>query len=142
MAIFKNPITDLIKESVKTSKDKLNFAVPFISSFSLTILNANNTTFIKDKRILTRFDDSSILSFDLPTLRQLIDLGFTIRYDNSIHLKLYIMDNDVYVTSSNLTKGGFEDNIELTTKIDLSDTQYCSAIFEELWLSSCKLPQN
>jgi len=139
MAIFKNPITDLIRESVKTSKDRINFAVPFISSFSLTILNSNNTNSINDKRILTRFDDSSLSSFDLPTLRQLINLGFSIRYDNSIHLKLYIMDNDVYVTSSNLTKGGFEDNIELTTRIDLSDTSNCSAIFEELWLTSSEL---
>lgn len=139
MAIFKNPITDIIRESVKTSKDRLNFAVPFISSFSLTILNSNNTNSIADKRILTRFDESSISSFDLPTLRQLIELGFTIRYDNSIHLKLYIMDYDVYVTSSNLTKGGFEDNIELTTKIDLSNIANCSAIFEELWRTSTDL---
>ena len=34
--------------------------------------------------------------------------------NNNIHLKLYITDNEAYVTSSNLTKGGFEDNIELT----------------------------
>ena len=92
--IIKNPITSWIKKSVMESKIRINFAVPFISSFSLSILK--NTEGISDKRIVTRFDDCSIHSFDLPTLKSLLDLGFEIRYDNSIHLKLYITDNEAY----------------------------------------------
>lgn len=41
------------------------------------------------------------------------------------------------MTSSNLTKGGFEDNIELTTKVSDTNIQTCSDIFSEVW-SNCK----
>jgi hypothetical protein len=131
--IIRNPITSWIKKSVMGSKQRINFAVPFISSFSLSILK--NTEGILDKRIVTKFDECSIHSFDLPTLKALLDLGFEIRYDNRIHLKLYIADNEAYVTSSNLTRGGFEDNIELTTKVDFSNVETCVDIFEEVWSS-------
>jgi hypothetical protein len=133
--IIRNPITSWIKKSVMGSRKRINFAVPYISSFSLSILK--NTESISDKRIVTRFDECSIHSFDLPTLKSLLDLGFEIRYDNCIHLKLYITDNEAYVTSSNLTKGGFEDNIELTTKVSHTNIQTCADIFNEVW-SNCK----
>lgn len=132
--IIKNPITNWIKKSVTESKKRVNFAVPFISSFSLVILK--DTKRISDKRIVTRFDENSIHSFDLPTLKSLLDIGFEIRYDNSIHLKLYITDSEAYVTSSNLTKGGFEDNFELTTKVNSANVQTCSDIFDEVWSNS------
>ncbi|MBI1805572.1 MAG: hypothetical protein HYR76_00810 [Ignavibacteria bacterium] len=134
--IIRNPITDWIKNSVNTSSNRLNFAIPFLSSFSSLILNKQSTKIIKDKRIITKFDDSSINSFDLQSLKHLLDLGFDIRYDNRIHLKLYITDNDAYVTSSNLTKGGFEDNIELTIKVDSTNIENCRKVFENIWLEN------
>lgn len=135
-SIIRNPITSTIKDSISISTNRLNFAVPFISSFSLTILNYKNTSCIEDKRIITRLDDSSISSFDLPTLKSLKDLGFEIRHDNNIHLKLYITDNEAYITSSNFTKGGFEDNIELTKKLNKEDIENCINIFNEIWSKS------
>lgn len=140
-SIIKNPITDTIKQSINSSTGRLNFAVPFISSFSLTILNSKNTLNIIDKRIVTRFDEGSISSFDLPTLKSLLDLGFEIRFDNNIHLKLYITDYDAYITSSNLTKGGFEDNIELTTKLNSESIENCISIFNDIWTDSYALSQ-
>lgn len=131
--VIKNPITNSIKNSIDKNNNCLNFAVPFISSFFCTILNQNNTKNITDKRIITRFDDSYINSFDLPSLQALIDLGFVIKFDNNIHLKLYIIDEEAYVTSSNLTKGGFEDNIELTVKVENENTNVCKLIFNDIW---------
>lgn len=131
--ILKNPITNDIKEAVSKSRHKLNFAVPFLNSFALSILNADSARHIKDKRLITRFDPSCLISFDVPVLEKLKKLGFKIRYDNEIHLKLYITDSETFVTSSNLTKGGFENNIELTVKVDTASQQHCSRIFEEIW---------
>jgi len=134
--IIKNPLTNWIRDSIINSKKRLNFAVPFLSSFANTLLDKQNAIKIADKRIITRFDDSSLTSFDLPTLKSLLDLKFTIQFDNSIHLKLYIIDNEAYVTSSNLTKGGFESNVELTVKTDSNNTQNCINVFNEIW-SNC-----
>ena len=134
--VIKNPLTDWMRDSIIKSINRLNFAVPFLSSFANKILSEKTTNDISDKRIVTRFDDSSLASFDLATLKRLLDLGFAIQFDNTIHLKLYITDNDVYITSSNLTNGGFEDNVELTVKTDSSNTQKCIDIFNEIWKKS------
>lgn len=131
--IIKNPLTNWMKNSIGNTKERLNFAFPFLSSFAENLFKEQFISDKVDKRIITRFDDSNISSFDLPTLKSFLDLGFEIRYENSIHLKLYIADDDVYITSSNFTKGGFEDNVELSVKIDPSNTQNCINIFNEIW---------
>ena len=88
------------------------------------------------KKSITRFDESNINTFNLPTLEYLIDKGFEICYNNRIHLKLYITDNDAFVTSSNLTTGGFEKNVELTVKVDNENFENCQGIFNDLWTES------
>jgi len=135
--VLKNPITNWVKDSIDASINQLSIAVPFLSSFATSIFTNPQTKKIIDKRLVTRFDDSSISSFELPTLKSLLDIGFQIRFDNTIHLKLYITDSDAFVTSSNLTKSGFEDNIELTVKVDSENTKKCIDIFDELW-ENCK----
>lgn len=132
-SIIKNPISSSIIESIVRTKGKIAIAVPFISSFARSILDSDMILKIKDKRLITRFDETSISSFDLPTLKYLLSSGFRIRYDNSIHLKLYLFDDEAYVTSSNLTKAGFEDNVELTVKVDSKNVAECQVIFNELW---------
>lgn len=131
--IIVNPITLAIKASFEKAKQRLNIAVPFISPFAREIVIGDNLPAIKNKKLLTRFDETNINSFHLPTLDYLIDIGFEIRHDNNIHLKLYLFDNDAFVTSSNLTKGGFENNIELTVQVDNANTASCSSIFDDLW---------
>ncbi len=134
--IIKNPLTDRIRDSIINSKDRLNFAVPFLSSFAISLLDNQAISEIIDKRLVTRFDESNVTSFDLSTLKTLLDLGFEIQYDNTIHLKLYIIDDEIYITSSNLTKGGFESNVELTVKTDYANNQNCVDIFGEIWGNS------
>lgn len=134
--IILNPISDLIKNCVTETVSKLKIAVPFINSFAKKIINEKNTQSIQDKRLVTKFDERNINTFDLPTLEYLLDCGFKICYNNKIHLKLYITDNNTFVTSSNLTNGGFENNIELTVNVDSQNFKNCEHIFENLWSES------
>jgi hypothetical protein len=134
--IVLNPISDLMKKAITETTEKLKIAVPFISSFARKIINPKNSENIKDKRLITRFDDQNINTFDLPTLEYLLDCGFEIYYNNKIHLKLYITDSNTFITSSNLTNGGFENNIELTVSVDSENFENCEKIFENLWLES------
>lgn len=131
--IIENPITKSVKQSLAIGKEELRIAVPFINGFATSVLTPSNTRLFKRKRLLTRLDDRSITTFDLKTLRYLLDLGFEIRYDNCIHLKLYIIDDEAFLSSANLTKGGFEDNIELTVWIDANEAIQCQDIFDRLW---------
>lgn len=134
--IIQNPISDLIKNCVTETKNKLKIAVPFISSFARKIIDEKDVQNIQDKRLVTKFDERNINTFDLPTLEYLLDCGFDICYNNNIHLKLYITDNNTFVTSSNLTNGGFENNIELTVNVDSQNFEKCEQVFENLWLES------
>jgi len=131
--IIKNPISSLVKEFVGRADEDLSIAVPFISSFARTILSSDKLTAIKSKRLVTRFDETNILCFDLPTLTYLLDQGFKIKFDNEIHLKLFVNDKEAIVSSSNLTQGGFENNFELSVKVDDSNVSDCRKIFDDLW---------
>jgi len=134
--IIKNPISKIIKQSFNRCAGRLNIAVPFLSSFTLSILERDNIRNVNDKRLITRFDETNINSFDIPTLKHFLKCGFAIQFDNRIHLKLYISDDNVFISSSNLTKSGFEDNIELTVKIDLGNIPKCITLFNELWANT------
>jgi len=134
--IFLNPITETLRKSITESENRLNLAVPFISGFAKKIISDKTLNNTINKRLITRFDETNINTFNLPTLEYLIDKGFEICYNNKIHLKLYITDNDAFVTSSNLTNGGFENNVELTIRVDNENFENCQAIFNDLWLST------
>lgn len=134
--ILLNPISDTLKKSITLSKRKLNLAVPFVSGFAKKIFSDKTLNNPSDKRLITRFDETNINTFNLPTLEYLIDKGFEICYNNRIHLKLYITDKDAFVTSSNLTNGGFENNVELTVRVDNENFENCQVIFDDLWTKS------
>ncbi|AXT63239.1 hypothetical protein D1816_23785 [Aquimarina sp. AD10] len=134
--IILNPISKVIKESISNASKKINIAVPFISPFAQKIIKQEVILSTVDKRLITRFDENNINTFDLPTLEYLIDCGFQICYNNRIHLKLYITDSKTFVTSSNLTKGGFENNIELTVDVESNNFANCQQIFDDLWEQS------
>lgn len=134
--ILENPITKHVSDAVRNCESRMCFAVPFLSSFAEAIIKKNVVLNINDKRLISRFDDTSITTFDIPTFKYLMECGFEIRFLEKIHLKMYIFDESAYVTSSNLTKGGFENNIELTVKVDTGNVTNCIKIFDDLWLSA------
>lgn len=102
----------------------------------MNILKRDSITNITNKRLITKFDESNIHTFDIPTLKYLLNNGFEICFNNKIHMKHYIIDNSAFITSSNLTQGGFENNFELTVKIDQANSVTSTQIFEELWEKS------
>jgi hypothetical protein len=131
--IILNPISALITEQIKAAKNKLLIAVPFISSYARKIIPRDNISNIKHKRLITKFDEENIHSFDIPTLQYLLENGFNICFNNKIHLKQYIIDDNAFITSSNLTRGGLEDNIELTVQVDQYNLLKSNKVFDELW---------
>ncbi|WP_245579286.1 phospholipase D-like domain-containing protein [Algoriphagus mannitolivorans] len=134
--IFWNPITNVITESIKNTKEELSIAVPFLSNYAIPLLSKENVSEIKSKKILTCFDDTNLHSFDLNTMSELIAKGFEMRYHNEIHLKLYLFDNIGYLSSSNLTKSGFENSVEITSSIESNNLNLCRSFFDKIWKES------
>ena len=99
-AILTNPITSRISECLAQADSRICIAVPFISSFAKTIVREKDVGKVSDKRLLTRFDETNINSFEIPTLFYLLkDCGFEIRFNNKIHFKQYIIDSASFITS-------------------------------------------
>lgn len=136
--IYFNPITNLISKSIEDTNIELLIAVPFISGFAKSILTKERMSKIKQMKLLTCFDDTNLNSFELETLQYFLDNGMEIRYNNDIHLKLYLFDKEGFISSSNLTKSGFENSIEITTTIEEKSISQCKDFFFELWQSSEK----
>ena len=55
------------------------------------------------------------------------------RYDNDIHLKLYLFDKKGFVSSSNLTQSGFENSVELTSTLDERGVEKCKDFFNKIY---------
>jgi len=131
--IYLDSITGLIGDSLDNSENELLIAVPFITGFAKSVLTEKRLAKFKSKRILTCFNEFNINSFDLDTLKYFLDNGVEIRFNNKIHLKLYLFDNQGFISSSNLTRSGFESSIEITNSIDDNAIKKCKDFFEELW---------
>ena len=131
--IYYNPINNLISKSVENTKDELLIAVPFLSNYAKSILTENFLSSIKSKKLLTCFNEFNINSFDLDTMKFFLDAGMEIRFNNNIHLKLYLFDKEGFTSSSNLTKSGFENSVELTSSINEDNLKKCKAFFKQIW---------
>lgn len=131
--ILRNPITKSIEEAISSTKERLSIAVPFITNFASKVLREDNCRGISDKKLITRFDEFNINSFNVPALQRLLDLGFQISFNNDIHLKVYIFDESAVLSSSNLTESGFEKAIELSSVLFNKDVVECSDVFMNIW---------
>ncbi len=121
---------------MKKASHKVQIAVSFVSDFAKLLLAPSATGHLKEVQLINCFDNRSLSSFDLPTMLALIKSGFILRFHNSIHLKLYNNRKFNFVSSSNLTRGGFENNIELTVQIENRNHDQCRKIFDDLWKKS------
>jgi len=134
MDLLQNPITGPAKDILRRTKSRIHIAVPFLSTFASSLLTLKYIARVPDKKIIVRLDSRHITTYDLEAMEWLLDNGFKIRYDTTtaLHLKLYIFDDTVFISSSNLTKSGFENNDELTI---LTDTTLAPVndIFADLW---------
>jgi len=135
ITVLENPIKEDFKKNLKESKKILYLASPFITDFAIRLIDENLVSQIGDKKLLTRFDPKNITSFNLPVLKKFLNYGFKIRFNNDIHLKLYIFDNMAMVGSANLTKGGFIDNTELTIAYS-EKIKETKIMFSRIWKQS------
>jgi len=132
MKILVNPIDASIEEAIDESSF-INIAVPFLSAHTVKrLFDKGKLKSTYPKQILIKLDDRHSITYDLDAVKHLLSCGFEIRFDNSIHLKLYILGSQVFISSGNLTEGGFKNNFELTVRTTDKESAV-SPIFEMLW---------
>ena len=97
---------------------------PFVTADGLNIIRQNLIGGL-DYRLVTRLNDEDVMNglIDLRAIASFIESGGKARYhDKSLHAKVWIADDSVFVGSANITGAGLNDNIELIAAISKYDT--------------------
>lgn len=95
---------------------------------SASFLAINGGDSVVQLRILTDMEEYS----DFDTLSKLHERSEGVRHIFGLHAKLYIFDNQAIITSANLTKNGFDRNVEVGMLIR-EDVGTVAEFFERLW---------
>jgi HKD family nuclease len=110
---------------------------PFVTADGLNIVRQHLKMGV-DYRLITRLNEEDVMNglIDLQSIASFIEAGGKARYhDKSLHAKVWIADDSVFVGSANLTGAGLNDNIELIAAISENDTIQVSPLrwFSRLW---------
>lgn len=132
MKTLVNPIESEIQKAL-CDATHISIAVPFLSFSTVRNLITSNVCNILDKRIIVKLDELHSISYDLAAIKHLLEQGFKVRFDNTIHLKLYILGDRIFISSGNLTDGGLKNNFELTVETTEAES-HVHSVFEDLWL--------
>ena len=111
---------------------------PFVTAGGMNIIRQYLKKGV-DYRLITRLNEEDIMNglIDLHSIAGFIEEGGRARYhDKSLHAKVWIADDSVFVGSANLTEAGLNDNVELIAGILESDSARVSSHrwFSRLWL--------
>lgn len=132
MQTLTNPIENTIQSAINSS-NQISIAVPFLSyPIVKRLFKSEQMEKIQSKRIIIKLDDSHSISYDLAAIKHLLELGFNVRFENTIHLKLYILGEQIFISSGNLTDGGLINNFELTVQTTQQES-HAESIFEKIW---------
>ena len=129
MEIIENPISHLLTELYENTKNEINICVPFMSTYVKRVFKEKVNC--SQKRIIVNLDESNFSSYNLEAMKYLLKNNFKIRFNNDIHMKLYIFDNNSIIGSSNLTENGLKNNIELS--IIENNNKKEKIIFKKIW---------
>ncbi|MDA1215761.1 MAG: phospholipase D family protein [Chloroflexi bacterium] len=135
---FGNVLTKL----VKNAKHRVWVVSPYVTGKtpSQWVQNANRRV---EFRLLTRMSerDFSGGASSVETLKNCIQEGWGVRYlhdaKESLHAKLFVIGDNIFIGSANFTRNGLSSNLELASKlISKSESTHVLHEFEKIWNSS------
>jgi hypothetical protein len=119
MMILKNPWDESLYNLIKNSKNKLLIISPYIKANAINFMLESYNGNTKSVRVLTRFSISDICdgASDLDAYKMLIKQDIPVRCVTNLHAKVYLSENEVIITSSNMTMTGLLSNLEFGVKL-------------------------
>ncbi|MFC1949441.1 phospholipase D family protein [Chloroflexota bacterium] len=133
----KGNLEDVLINVLKTATHRFWCSSPFVTANGLNIIKQYLKEGV-DYRLITRLNEEDVMNgmVDLQAIASFVEAGGKARYhDRSLHAKVWIADDSVFVGSANLTGSGLNDNIELIAAISENDTIRVSPFrwFSRLW---------
>jgi len=113
MQIIKSNLQDIFIDLIKKSKEKIYLSSPFIKENIAKLVVENKKEGV-DCKILTKFTIPNIRAWwlDLEAINYFNKKDFSIKNISNLHAKFFIFDNNIIITSANLTNWGFFKNLE------------------------------
>lgn len=113
MKLIKNDLHETFIELIKNSKEKIYLSSPYIKSNIAKLVFDNKREWVNCK-ILTKFTLPNIRAWwlDLWVFDYFTWNDFSVKNISNLHAKIFIFDDNVIITSANLTNWGFYNNLE------------------------------
>lgn len=113
MQVIKTNLKEIFIELVKNSKEKIYLSSPFIKENIAKLIVENKKDWV-DCKILTKFTLPNIRSWwlDLESIQYFTWKDFSVKNISNLHAKIFIFDNNIIITSANLTNWWFFKNLE------------------------------
>lgn len=129
-------LVDSIRKSSDKIKKRLWIAVPFIGS-DKTVTSVLGANWFENPKISVRLltDASDFNNFNNSALQLFIQRG-EIRDLLGLHAKIYLLDNECYVTSANLTNTAFSKRYEIGFHVTGAQVKDVEKIFMAWWKKS------
>jgi len=136
-------LVDVLRKSCDKATKRLWIASPFIGHWA-TVRRILGRKWIDDAgfsiRLITDILNANNLNYD--TLKYFYDRG-AIKEIEGLHAKIYIIDNDVLVTSANLTNTAFSKRYEIGVFLHDEEAKNIIEMYEEWWRKIAKnIPSN
>ena len=133
MILYGNALVNKIRYEFERAKNRIWIVVPFIGSWN-EVKKIMGTRWIHnldiEMKILT---DTRNEGFINPlTISQFLHRA-EVKTLDGLHAKIYIIDNEVFITSANLTGAAFSKRYEICYYTNISDTSDLIDLFENWW---------
>lgn len=126
----KADLSDLIINKCSTVKKRLWICSPYVGGQrAVSGILGNNYRTLKNLSLKLLVDISNPFNCDYSTLNHLISFDFNVRTLRGLHAKIYVIDDDVIVTSANLTGLAFEKRTEVGVWLSKKNTKEAIKVF-------------
>lgn len=131
MKVFKKAeLSQLIINKCKLVKKRLLICSPYIGGLKYVSGILGNKYRSSGKITLKLLVDSSnSLNCDFTTLNHLINFNFDVKSLKGLHAKIYIIDDEVIVSSANLSRMAFEQRSEIGVLLNSGDSKEAIDVF-------------
>ena len=139
MILYGTNLINKIRSDFDNATKRIWIVVPFIGEWN-SVKKIMGTKWISNNnlemKIITDIRNEDFINTE--TIKQFLHKG-EVKTLSGVHAKIYIIDNDVFITSANLTGTAFSKRYEICEYYKITDKHDILKVFNDWWLKSKKV---
>jgi len=129
--LHRKDLSERIVEKLHSHSSRIWIVSPYVGKLNKVAGILGNNFRTKNLKILV--DVSNPTNCDYETLNYLIDKGFEVKSLQMLHAKIYIADNESFITSANLSETAFRKRSEIGVLLNDDYINDIELVFIEYW---------